>query len=65
MAKEPQATVIAFPKQRKRAEKARKSGLNNNKEGSVRNVNGTVYVDFMYLDERVRETSGLPWNENK
>ena len=64
MAKEPQATVIAFPKQRKRTEKARKSGLNHNKEGSVRNVNGTVYVDFMYLDERVRETSGLPWNEN-
>ena len=64
MAKEPQATVIAFPKQRKRAEKARKSGLNHNKEGSVRNVNGAVYVDFMYLDERVRETSGLPWNEN-
>jgi len=64
MAKEPQATVIAFPKQRKRAEKARKSGLNHNKEGSVRNVNRTVYVDFMYLDERVRESSGLPWNEN-
>ena len=64
MAKEPQATVIAFPKQRKRAEKARKSGLNHNKEGSVRNVNGAVYVDFMYLDERVRETSGLSWNEN-
>jgi integrase len=64
MAKAPQAKVIAFPKQRKRAEKARKSGLNHNKEGSVRNVNGTVYVDFMYLDERVRETSGLPWNEN-
>jgi len=63
MAKAPQATVIAFLKKRKRAEKARKSGLNHNKEGSVRNVNGTVYVDFMYLDERVRETSGLPWNE--
>jgi integrase len=63
MAKEPQVAVIAFPKQRKRAEKARKSGLNHNKEGSIRNVNGSVYVDFMYLDERVRETSGLPWNE--
>ena len=30
MAKEPQATVIAFPKERKRADKARKSGLNHN-----------------------------------
>jgi integrase len=63
MAKEPQATVIAFPKKRKRVEKARKSGLNHNKEGSVWNVNGTVYVDFMYLDERVRESSCLSWNE--
>jgi len=63
MARAEQATVIAFPKKRRRAEKARKSGLNHNKEGSVRNVNGTIYVDFMYLDERVRETSGLPWNE--
>jgi integrase len=64
MAKEPQATVIAFPKERKRPDKARKSGLNHNKEGSVRNVNGTVYVDFMYLDERVRESAGISWNEN-
>ncbi len=63
MARTEQATVIAFPKKRKRAEKARKSGLNHNKEGSVRNVNGKVYVDFIYLDERVRESSGLAWNE--
>jgi len=63
MAKGAQATVIAFPKKRKPAEKARKSGLNHNKEGSVRNVNSTVYVDFMYLNERVRESSDLPWND--
>jgi len=36
--------------------------LNTNKEGVVRNINGKVYVDFMYCDQRVRETSGLPWN---
>ena len=42
--------------------KTRKDGLNSNKLGSVRNVNGKVYVDFMYLDERVRESSGLSWN---
>ena len=36
--------------------------LNTNKEGVVRNINGKVYVDFMYCDQRVRETSGLAWN---
>ena len=41
----------------------RKIGINSNKIGSVRNVNGKVYVDFMYLGERVREPSGLKWNE--
>ncbi|HOV88032.1 MAG TPA: DUF3596 domain-containing protein [Syntrophobacteraceae bacterium] len=58
-----QGNVVAFPGPRKRREKKRKSGLNHNKEGSVRNVNGRVYVDFIYLDERVRESSGLDWNE--
>ena len=46
-------------------DKTRKEGLNSNKQGSVRNVNGKVYVDFMYLDERVRESSGLVWNQQK
>ena len=41
----------------------RKSGINQNREGSVRNINGQVYVDFFYLNERVREPSGLPWNK--
>jgi integrase len=57
------AQVVPFPTSRKKAERSRKSGLNINKDGSVRNVNGKVYVDFIYLGERVRESSGLPWNE--
>jgi integrase len=57
------AEVLTFPKSRKRAEQTRKSGLNHNKFGSVRNFDGKVGVDFIYLDERVRESSGLPWNE--
>mgnify|MGYP005848259675 FL=1 len=28
----------------------------------MRNINGKVYVDFIYLGERVRENSGLAWN---
>lgn len=55
--------VLAFPKPGKRSEKKRKAGLNCNREGSVRNVNGKVYVDFMYLDKRVREFSGMAWSE--
>lgn len=56
------AKVIHLPRLVKPDKKPRKSGLNRNKEGSVRNTNGKVYVDFIYLDERVREPSGLPWN---
>jgi len=41
----------------------RKKGQNRNRFGSVRKINGTVYTDFIYLGERVRESSGLPWNE--
>jgi integrase len=54
------AKVIDFP--RVIAKKPRKSGINQNRAGSVRNINGKVYVDFIYLGERVRENSGLPWN---
>ncbi|MBF0509142.1 MAG: tyrosine-type recombinase/integrase [Deltaproteobacteria bacterium] len=57
------ATVIPFQKTRKGREKQRKAGLNKNREGSVRNINGFAYVDFIYLAERVRENSGLDWNE--
>ena len=55
--------VINFPPPGKQSDKTRKSGLNRNKEGSVRKVNGKIYVDFMYLGERIRESSGLSWND--
>ena len=58
-----QTKVILFPQRKKRSEKSRKSGINYNKEGSVRNINGKIYVDFMYLGERVREPAKLKWND--
>jgi len=61
--KESEAKIILFPQPIKRFQKSRKSGLNLNKEGSVREANGKVYVDFRYLGERVREPSGLVWNQ--
>ena len=61
--KEAIARVIQFPPKRKKPEKPRKSGLNRNKKGSVRKIGGKVYVDFMYFGERVRESSGLLWND--
>ena len=57
------AQIIRFPKSGKKRVKARKLNLNTNKEGSVRKINGKVYVDFIYLGERVRESSELPWND--
>lgn len=58
------AEVIQFPvKNPDKKGKNRKKKLNNNKFGSVRKINGKVYVDFIYLEERVRESSGLPWNQ--
>jgi integrase len=58
------ARVIEFPrKDKQRGQKSRKSGLNINKKGSARKINGQVYIDFIYLEERARENSGLPWNE--
>jgi integrase len=56
-----QAQVLEFPKVK--TGKSRKSGINKNREGSVRNTNGKVYLDFIYLGKRVRETTGLPWNK--
>ena len=58
-----QHKVLPLSKKAGRDEKVRKARINQNKEGSVRKINGLVYVDFMYLGERVRESSGLPWNE--
>jgi len=43
--------------------KNRKRGLNRNKKGSVRKINNMIYVDFSYFNERVREPSGLTWND--
>jgi integrase len=57
-----QARIIPFRVKKKASERYRKYDLNRNKEGSVRKMYGKVYVDFMYLGERVRESSGLPWN---
>jgi integrase len=51
-----ETTVIPFPSKRKAP---RKAGLNRNRMGSVRSINGKLYVDFMYLGERVREGAGL------
>jgi len=58
------ARIIPFPKPKKLVEKKRrKAGLNVNKEGSIRKISGKVYVDFIYMDERVRESSGLVWSD--
>lgn len=57
------AKIVPFPSQTEPKGTGRKSGKNKNREGSVRNINGKVYVDFIYLDERVRESSGLPWDD--
>ncbi len=57
-----QPNVLNFPTTKNR-KKVRKGGVNRNKEGSVRKINGRVYIDFRYLGERVREASGLVWSE--
>lgn len=44
--------------------RSKQLGLNVNKEGAVRNINGMVYVDFLYCGHRVRESSGLRWNND-
>jgi integrase len=41
----------------------RKSGINKNHFGSVRNINGLGILDFPYLGKRVRESSQLSWNK--
>ncbi|MDL1976338.1 MAG: DUF3596 domain-containing protein [Deltaproteobacteria bacterium] len=58
------AKVIPFPRSNHDSKnRSRKHGLNTNKEGSVRKINGKVYIDFRYLGERVREYSGIDWNK--
>jgi integrase len=60
------SAALVIPFKRSRGDKAgyRKAGLNKNKVGSVRHTNGKVYIDFLYLGERVREPAGLDWNES-
>jgi len=53
--------ILPLPK---KPEKLRKTDESNRKrEGSVRRINDQVYVDFRYLGERVRESSGLAWTD--
>lgn len=56
-----QAQVLEFPKAK--TGKSRKSGINKNRDGSVRNIHGNVYLDFLYLGERIRANTGLPYNK--
>ena len=56
-----QSNVVPFSQARKA--KSRKIGVNKNRKGSVRSINGQLYVDFMHLGERVREKTGL--NDNR
>ena len=53
--------AISSPKRKESP--TRKRGMNRHKKGSVRNINGAVYVDFYYMEERVRENTRLPWSE--
>jgi len=55
-----EARIIPFPGKKKAP---RKAGFNRNREGSVRGINGKLYVDFIYLGERVREKAGLDDNK--
>jgi hypothetical protein len=48
--------VIRFPQTEESKDTPRKTGLNTNKEGSVRKINGKVYVDFMYLFQWMNKT---------
>jgi integrase len=57
------ASIEPFRRPRGEEVRYRKFGFNRNKDGSVRNINGKVYIDFFYLGERVREPAGLDWNE--
>lgn len=53
--------VLPLPKKQKKLRKTNDS--NRKREGSVRRINDQVYVDFRYLGERVRESSGLAWTD--
>ena len=54
-----QNTVIDFTQYRKKEDRNRKRLNKGKKKGSVYSRNGKLWVDFRYLDQRVREPSGL------
>ena len=58
-----QGNIVPFPIVEKRSGKHRKVGLNKNRGGLIRNINGKIYLDFIYLGERIREFSGLNWDK--
>jgi integrase len=60
-----QNNVIRFSGQRRRSKGTRKRDRHNEgKRGRVYNRGGKLWVDFRYLGERVRESSGMEDNHN-
>ena len=59
------AEIIEFPNETKR--KRKRDKINSGKKGRVFVRNGRLWVDFYYLGERVRESSGLTdtWENRK
>ena len=54
-----QANVIELPIQQEETDVRARDPLNAGKKGSVVSRGGKLWVDFYYLQERVREPSGL------
>ena len=55
--------VVEITRHRKKGKHSRKrDSLNDGKKGTVYSRGGKLWVDFRYLDERVREPSGLEDN---
>ncbi len=46
------AKVINFESKQRVNSSPKKIGINKNKEWSVRNINGKVHVDFMYIEKK-------------
>lgn len=53
------ATIIEFPRSRKKKGKEKDRGVNSGKKGRVYSRAGMLWVDFRYIGNRVREPSGL------
>ena len=54
-----QANVVKFPIQREETDVRVRDPLNAGKKGSVVSRGGKLWVDFYYLEKRIREPSGL------